>query len=335
MQLNTTKQLSKKVIAILGLAILAACGSDTQIKTTFNATQDIQEGESVYLSDQVVGEVVDVDQSADKTIVTLELTEEGATKVRQKGAVVVNRLKQNKPLEIYNLKESQPTVENGDELKGLDSMFQLGAWMVGENLDLGSNTLLGYVNAFQEYLSGDKWQQDKQVIEEGVKQLGKEAESMAGALTQELSEATGDLGQVEQEAAKVVDQLGVELAPVMGELAKSGKVLVDQLGEFTRNIEQQDAEGKELGTTIMESLAKTLQTVNESMQTAVDDENVEAVKDSTEVAKEVASEVAETVQPEQEIKVEPVSVEEPVVVVPEAVKEEVGEAAEVAAEESK
>jgi len=246
------KSLFKKSLVLFALMILAACGSDIQIKTTFNATQDIKEGESVFLSDQVVGEVVDVDQSAGKTIVTLELTEEGAAEVRKRGAVVVNRLKQNKPLEIYNLKESQPTVETGDELKGLDSMFQLGAWMVGENLDLGNNNLLGYVTAFQEYLNGDKWKQDKQAIEQGVKQLGKEAEGMAGALTQELSKATGDMDQVEQQAAQVVEQLGEELAPVMGELAKSGKVLVDELGEFTRNIEQQDAEGKELGTTIMD-----------------------------------------------------------------------------------
>jgi len=304
---NTLIQSLKTLSVLCVFVVLAACGSDVKIKTTFNATKDIKEGSSVFLSDKAVGEVVDVSQEANKTIITIELSDEGITQVRKEAAVVVNRLKPNKPLEIYNLKESKPTVENGDELKGLDSMFQLGAWMVGESLDLGNNSLLGYVDAFQKYLAGDKFQEDKKSLQEGVKQLGKEAEGMAGALTQELKKATGDMGQVEQQAAQVVEQLGTELAPVMGELAKSGKVLVEQLDQFAKNIEQQDAEGKQLGTTVIESLAKALEKVNDSMDQAVAEGQEEVTKDSS------------TAEAEQ-VKAEPILNAVPQATVPEVVE---------------
>ena len=267
--LNDKTRVLMRFIVLACLFMLAACGSDVQVTAQFNATQDVRKGDSVFLNQQIVGEVAEVNQREGKTIVSISLSDKGEELVKQKAAVVVNRLKPNKPVEIYNLKETNQPVINGDELQGLDSLFQLGAWMVGESLELGSDSLLGYVTAFQKYLNGEQWQQDKKVIREGVNQLGKEAENMAETLSQQLNKATDDLQQVEKQAAQAVEQLGDELAPVMGELARSGKAIAEELDKFSRNIEQQNTEGQELGTTVMKSLLEALQKMNQSMDRAI------------------------------------------------------------------
>jgi len=259
----------KKLISIFVLlAFIAACSSDLRVTTQFNSTKDIKVGAPVFLNDTEVGEVLEVKQSGATTNVAIELFEANASLVKQKSAIVVNRLKPNKPLEIYNLKDDNLPVQEGDTLQGLDSMFQLGAWMVGESLQLADGGLGSFVNAFQQYLQGGEFQQNKQALQEGVKQLGKEAEGMAEALTQELDKAKTDLKQIEQDAAKAVEQLGEEMAPVVSELAKTGQAIQQQLEKFAQNVEQQNTDGQQLGTNIMESLLKTLEKVNEGLATS-------------------------------------------------------------------
>jgi hypothetical protein len=227
------------ILLTLSLLFLVACGSEMNVKTTLNATQDVKEGDVVYYSQEIVGEITDVQQSNGKTILSIGLSEKGVDLIKQEAAVVVNRLKPNLPVEIYNKRDAIEPVQDGQELQGLSSMFQLGAWMVGDSLNIGDgeDSLLGYVNAFQRYLQGDQFQEDKKTIQEGVEQLGKEAEVMAETLNKELEKASTDLAEVEGKAAQAVEQLGEELAPVVDQLAKSGKAISDELEKFAKNLE--------------------------------------------------------------------------------------------------
>lgn len=267
----------RALLLILMTFFLAACGSEMQVTTTLNETKDIKSGDDVFLSDTLVAEVVEVEQVNGKTKLTIELNNHGESSIKQNAAVVVNRLKTNTPLEIYNKQGEGDLVEDGAELTGLNSMFQLGAWMVGDSLNAGSDSLSGYVDAFQRYLNGDQFQQDKQTMQNAAQQLGKEVQGAAEAFTGEVKKAAEDIGITEEKAAQAIEQLGTELAPVIGELSKSSKAVVEELEKFTKNIEEQNPEGKELGSTILSSLLKTLEQVNQNLE-PIEPESAENVK---------------------------------------------------------
>ena len=256
------------LLFILMTFFLTACGSETQVTAKLNATKDIKSGDDVFLSGISVAEVVKVEQVNGNTLLTLELNDSGESSIKKNAAVVVNRLKANTPLEIYNKQGEADLVEDGDELKGLNSMFQLGAWVVGDSLNAGSESLSSYVNAFQRYLDGDQFQQDKQVMKSAAQQFGKEVQGATQVLTEEFKKTIKDIGITEEKAAQAIEQFGTELAPVIGELSQSREVVVNELEKFTKNLQEQNPEAKELGKTILSSLLKTLEQVNDNLEPA-------------------------------------------------------------------
>ena len=240
----------RALIILLATMFLVACSSEMLVTTTLNSTKDIQSGDSVYLSGTPVAEVIDVDQQAGKTKLTLELTNQGESAIKRNAAIVVNRLKAEAPIEVYNKQGETELIQNGAELQGLNSMFQLGAWMVGDSLTTGKESLSEYVDAFQRYLNGDKFQQDKEAVQAAAKQLGQEVQGVAQVLADEAKRVTKDLGITEQKAAEAIEQLGTELAPVLNEFSKSGQAVVEELEKFSENMKAQNPEAKELGSTI-------------------------------------------------------------------------------------
>lgn len=269
-------------IYILFAFMLAACGSEMQVSATLNSTKDVKEGDSIFLAGEVVGEVVNVEQQGDKTLLKIELNNKGESSIRQNAAIVVNRLKNDAPIEIYNKQNEEVLIQKGGELTGLNSMFQLGAWMVGDSLSASSDSLTGYVDAFQRYLNGDQFQQDKRVLEDSAKQLGKDVQGVANALTEEVKKVTKDLGLTEEKAAEAVEQFGEELAPVLSELSKSSEAIVAELEKFTKSIDEQNPEAKELGSTILASLLKTLEKVNESIDPNTNSQSAEVEEPANE-----------------------------------------------------
>ena len=145
-------------------------------------------------------------------------------------------------------------------------MFQLGAWMVGDTLNIGTESLSTYVDAFQRYLDGEKFQQDKQVVQGVAEQLGKEVQGAARVFGEEVKKITEDLGAAEQKAANAINQFGKEVVPVLNEFSKSGQAVVEELEKFSENIQQQNPEAKELGGTVLSSLLETLEKVNNSLE---------------------------------------------------------------------
>ena len=263
-----------RFIVTAGLSLLvAACGSnDLEVTTQFNNTQDIKEGASVYFDEQPIGEVVDTDAVDNGMTVVIELDPRATELVSSNAAVVVNRLKESAQLEIYNPNQvSDEFVQNGQQLTGLDSMFQLGAWMVGDAIQLGSETLNEYVGAFTDYLQSDKFQQDKETVTEQVNIVADEAQQTIESLGIEFVTAMEELAATEGEAAQALEQLGEELSPVVEEIAKSGSQLMQQLETFTQSLEQTDTEEQQAGQTFLESLTAMLEQLNESLEEGVAD----------------------------------------------------------------
>ena len=171
-----------KLIIVAALSLfVAACGdNDLEVSTQFNNTQDIKEGAQVYFQEQPIGEVVDTDNEGNGMSVVIELDPSAAEMVSSTAAVVVNRLKESAQLEIHNPNQlTTDFVQDGQKLTGLDSMFQLGAWMIGDAIQLGSETLSEYVGAFNNYLQSDKFQQDKTVVTEQVNKVAHEAQQLS------------------------------------------------------------------------------------------------------------------------------------------------------------
>jgi len=267
-QLKLSNVISK-VSLVAVILFLTGCGNGVIVKTSLNNTRDVKEGADVFLEQEIVGEVTDVTHSDGQTLLTIELDEATAANVKQNAAIVVNRLKTNSPIEIYNQKANAEAVQSGQELKGLDSMFQLGAWMVGDTLDIGADSLTGYVNAFQKYLQGDAWQQNKKVIIDQAQQAATVAEETIKQAAKEMEKISAEFGKIESEVATAVEQIGNDLAPVFGELAKSGQSIVQELEKFSQNLEQKDDDEKAVGTDFIRSLEKALETLNRSIEEGV------------------------------------------------------------------
>lgn len=124
----------KSLLLTIGILALTACGDGSvEISSRFANTNDIQKGTSVYFNDQEVGEVGDVVSEDSGSRVAIILLPDVIGQLNSRAAVVVNRVKEGSPLEIYNgdTVDSLP-LQSGQEILGLDSMSQLGSWMVGD-----------------------------------------------------------------------------------------------------------------------------------------------------------------------------------------------------------
>jgi hypothetical protein len=249
-------------------AVLTACGSnDYVVNTSFDTTQDIKEGAAIYMNSEIVGEVLDVEMSGSGSVLELKIDKEFAKEIGAASAIVVNRLKEGAPLEIVNREaRDQSMLVEGQSIKGLDSMLQLGAWMVGDAIQLGTGTASQMVESFQEYLSSEKFDNDKDAVREQIDSAKLAAERTLKNVEQELEKAAQDLSHAEIEAAKAMEQLGEELAPLIEKLASEGSTLSQQLEEFTLNLENVDPDDQLAGEQFLASLEAMLERLNQSVE---------------------------------------------------------------------
>jgi len=261
--------LIKRCIVLSCVALLSACGGDgVSVSADFKNTQDIKEGALVYYEGEKIGEVSDVSVKESGSIVELDLKPQKAKKLAAKSAVVVNRLKKGAPLEIYNrVAESDEKLQSGQKIEGLDSMFQLGAWMVGDVIQTGTDSLSQYVGAFQEYLGSSEFEQSKAEIQKQVSDMTKSAAAVVKDVEQEVSSAINELSIDEEQIAQTIEQIGDELSPIISEVARSSTELVGQLEQFIVNIED-NANLSELqsGEKLLQSLTNTFEKLNESIE---------------------------------------------------------------------
>lgn len=265
----------KSSVSLLLLAIfLAACSdSGVQVLSKFANTQDIKEGSQVYLDDQIVGEVVDVTNDGEGSSVLIEFDKQAASSISGKSAVVVNRLKEGAPLEVYNRPSSAGDfLQQGQELKALDSMFQLGAWMVGDAIQLGTGSVADYMQSFQDYLKGDEFQQNKAQVTNQINAATQAAQVAVEQAEKSVSAAIEEMADSEQEMAAAVEQLGQELSPMMQELGKSGAQLIEELQKFTQGLQNTDKQEQQTGKALMDSLLQTLEKLNQSIEQGVQGE---------------------------------------------------------------
>jgi len=260
--------LSKALIAIALLIGLSACGnSGIEVTTEFRNAQGIKEGTRIYFEERAVGEVIDISEQGSGSIVTMAISEEAAVTIDSQAAVVVNRIKPGAPLEIYASASADTLgLKQGQQLKGLNSMIELVAWSVGDALEVGTGELAGYVDSFQDYLQGEKFQEDRARVEEGVKEMAAIASETMKSVEQDLADAMSDISVSEEELAAAIQELGDELSPLAEEMAKDGTDLMVELEKFTQGLENATAEEQASGQKLIESLIEAIEKLNESAE---------------------------------------------------------------------
>jgi len=258
----------KALFVIASLAFLNACSNGgIEVTTYLSNTNDIETGALVYFEDQVVGEVSDIVTEAAGVRIALNIDKVAAAKISQQSAVVVNRLKDGAPLEMYNPSVvGEEFLQAGQEVKGLDSMFQLGAWLVGDAIQVGSGSITQYVNAFQDYLKGQQFQEDKAAVRAQIEEAKDAASEAISSMELELDNAAKEMATSEKEMAAAVEEFGEELAPVVQELSKNGAELMQELEKFAQGLEQTSPDEQMSGQKFMKSLLSTLQQLNQSIE---------------------------------------------------------------------
>lgn len=259
---------------LFSLALLVACsGDDLTVTAKFDNTRDIEEGAAVFFDGNEIGEVSDVELTESGSLVELSLDASATKKIAERSALVVNRLKKGSPLELYSQAVNKTnTVVQGQEIEGLDSMFQLGAWMIGDVIQTGTGSVSKYVGAFQEYLGSDEFEDNKAQVAEQINHAAKSAKEAVITVEQEVADAINELSINEDEMAKVIEQLGDELSPVVREAARNSTELVFQLEKFIVNIEKNaDLNEQKTGEKFLESLVDTFEKLNQSIEDGVEE----------------------------------------------------------------
>ena len=253
---------------ILICALLTACSSDEiKVSAQFANTNDIEEGTPVYFNQAKIGEVTDVEVEKHGSTVAMRLEKQAAAEVYAQSAVVVNRLKEGAPLEIVNREtgNGEPLLD-GQEIEGLDSMVQLGAWVLGDAIQVGVGAISNYVDAFQNYLQSEEFQNDKDQFEVEINGAAVSAEQAMQTLGQELNKAMKEFAASEDEMVAAVDSLGDELAPLAESLAENGVRLAEEMDGFAKSLENRSVEEREAGQRVLESLITMLEKINDGLE---------------------------------------------------------------------
>ncbi len=263
----------KAVFVLFLLLVLSACGnSGVEVSTKFSSAQDIKEGTAVYFEEKIVGEVTGVTHTNPGSHVVLEIDENAAKKISTDSAVVVNRIKPGAPLEIHvSGVASDVGLTAGQELDGLNSMFELVAWSIGDAFQAGSGEVSAYVDSFQNYLQGEQFQEDKAIVEEGVKEMAVAASEAIKSVEQELQAAMSDMSVTEEELAKAIEELSDEMSPLAKEMARSGTDLMQELDKFAQGLESASKEEQESGQKLIESLVAAIEKLNQSAEEGVNE----------------------------------------------------------------
>lgn len=253
---------------LLAMLLFAGCAEQgIQIQANFDNAQQFKPGAELYFDGQVVGSVDSVESSAEGSLVYFNIKPEMAQSLSSKSAIVVNRLKECTPLEIYNRgSNTEHPLVSGQTVKGLDSMVQLGAWMVGDAIKLGETSLSDYVQSFQDYLSGEQFQQDKDAVKQQLDSARSQAQTVVQQLEEDLQAGAEQLAATEQAAAEVLESLGEELAPIVEGLAGDGAKLAQELQQFADSLQQQNEDERLAGEAFLASLLTTLERLNQAFE---------------------------------------------------------------------
>lgn len=262
------------LLATIALVVgLFACSGETPflVSAQFATPQGIEVGDALYFEGRQIGEVTQANATADGQSVTVRLNPQEVGYLSGASALVVNRMTSAAHLEIYNRGSAQEEVlQNGQVVQGLDSMLQLGAWMIGDAIQLGTRTLSEYVESFRDYLDSEAFEEDKAQVRTQLDSVREQANSAIEQIGTELKETSKQLVESEKAATSAVRELSQELVPMVSDLKANSRRLAQELKEFTESLEAHSEDERIAGEAFVESLLETLQQLNQAMNAEPD-----------------------------------------------------------------
>ena len=268
------KTSTRVIVVLMAAPIISACSTQNiTLQSRFLTGSSIAEGTPVYFDNRIVGEVTRVESDDTGTNITVKIDAKAAQSISTHAAIMVNHLRTGSPLEIYARGDTTGTpLQDGQEITGLDSSLELGAWMLGDVLQQGSEVVTQYVDAFQQYLNSEQFAQDKEAIQLQIEEASKAASEALESVEREIDSAVEDMAMQEQAAAESIEQLGDELAPLVEELAKSGSQLVLEIEQFAADLERSQQQGDpHAGQQLLESLIAALEQLSASIERGAGD----------------------------------------------------------------
>lgn len=194
------KTLLRPIVLLMIAVFVTACDfNGFSVTTSFSKTKNVPEGTIVYFDDIEIGKVSDVEISEDRLNLKLSLEKKAAETIGSGAAVFLDYRQGVAILEFYDRKNSENnSLENGQSVLGIDSIFQLGAWIVGSSIQQGSSAVTDILESFDGYLQSDDFESDKENIQEQIDSAGEAAKNAAVNIEVELQKIIEQLEQATQ-----------------------------------------------------------------------------------------------------------------------------------------
>lgn len=239
---------SLKSIAVFPLLLLlSGCGSDgkmadsVDLSVRFEQPKQLEEGTKVEFGGVTIGEVVRVIAGDDETTVELRLDADKAGVVQKNAAAVITNL--NGPaVKIINPAEATAetlTVDNGDNLRGLNSSLDEAAWHAGKAIGVMQGVLEQATQSFNEYFESDEWNTTKNEVENGLNDLGEQsaeaAESIRKNVEQMMAELEAQTGETVRDAEKHFGEIEKQFRD-FGE--NGGQEMLDTFESFLESLRE-------------------------------------------------------------------------------------------------
>jgi ABC-type transporter Mla subunit MlaD len=254
------------------VSLLSACGSGVEVTAKFDKVQSVNEGAQVYYLGDVVGEVIEHEKGQQGSTIVLSIKKDAATSIDPNSAVIVNEIKPGSPLEIHpSIAPQEGGVSEGQELRGLNSMFDLIAWSMGDVFKSTANELTAYADGVSNYLESDQFKNDKALVEQGMTEMANSAADAMKAVERDLAEAMADIDVSEEDLAKAIAGLGDDLAPLAQEMARNGTDLMLELERFEQGLRGASAEDQKSGKRLIESVLAAIERLEESAEEGVNE----------------------------------------------------------------
>lgn len=257
------------------VVVLAACSNgEFTVTSDFTDVDGIVKDKPVYFQSALVGNVVSIKEVDGVNRVTIALDQDKAATINSDAVIYLNVIKADTPLEIYNRGSSDEVsaLQDGQQIESIDTPLELSAWLIGDVMQLGADTISKTIETFQNYLGSDKFAQDKAVVQKQINNAAQATEQIISSLESQVNDVLQGVVESESDAIESVEQLTEELAPVMEDLGEKGVEVAKQLDQLVQNMKQSavDESGeKPVGSGIVIALLEALANLNTSLESGV------------------------------------------------------------------
>ncbi len=227
-------------LILITSVLLSACSRDVDVSVNFTEAQQVESGDPVKFNGQTIGEVADVDELDQGTVIELELDPEMLTGLNTSSAAMVVD-QPERYVELYSNTTGDP-IKSGAKLEGLNNPVELATWTAGNALGSLQGLATAAASAFNEFLNQNNW------------------DDVAKQLNQTLSELS-------EESAGALNQLGGDLEEFIKNMQEQSSESLKQADELSKQLNEELQKFQEQGA---EDMAKALQNMLDAFNSAID-----------------------------------------------------------------